>query len=486
MGPSVAELCVKHIGIVLAAYILLLYSLDEKRSDRRKAAGLAAAVLIGTFTGCIYDLLPVGCVLIMLLLFYLLVGAVMKVNRRQMLTLTIVSFGLSYVLILAATLVFVVALFLNKTAVSGRFETSVDAWIHVVRYVTSFRGGLLTRGFIAGVQMCFLVLLLRMKRLRAGLSGLKRVEINDLIVFFCVVVLSLRVMHITSVFERTDAGAVMLIGLFIVVLLSFILYFWLKKEYRLMYTVRLRENELQLLEKSLDSKEAYHKELVKDNQRLGALIHRDNKLIPSVVMSVRQPPRDGDASFDESRTSEVIHSIDEISAERNAAVSEYTEHRHHIPSTGVSAVDTVLLYLYDRAASMGTELHVMIAAEDCVPSQGILRSEFIAVLADLCEYSYSACSGSDGEVKVQIGQDNGRLFLEIWDNGKKYDRKELKKAGRRRTASSDDGNGEKYRPVPLFRILRHSGADLEVNEFADNKSFTKSLRVTFPSGRVDE
>ena len=63
MGPSAAELSIKHIGILLAAYMILLNSLGVRQTSRQKLLGGAAAVMIGTLTGCVYNIFLVGCMM---------------------------------------------------------------------------------------------------------------------------------------------------------------------------------------------------------------------------------------------------------------------------------------------------------------------------------------------------------------------------------------------------------------------------------------
>ena len=43
MGPSAAELSIKHIGILLAAYMILLNSLGVRQTSRQTLLGGAAA-----------------------------------------------------------------------------------------------------------------------------------------------------------------------------------------------------------------------------------------------------------------------------------------------------------------------------------------------------------------------------------------------------------------------------------------------------------
>ena len=69
MGPSMAEVCVKHIGIVLTAYYVMLRVVPGRFTDRQKLIAAAGAVLIGIAAGSIYNYVPVVEAVIMLLLF---------------------------------------------------------------------------------------------------------------------------------------------------------------------------------------------------------------------------------------------------------------------------------------------------------------------------------------------------------------------------------------------------------------------------------
>ena len=216
------------------------------------------------------------------------------------------------------------------------------------------------------------------------------------------------------------------------------------------------------------------------------MIHRDNKLIPSAVMSLRQSSREEgekDGSAGSAREA-AAGSLEEISAQRSSALAEYDSHVM-LPSTGVTELDSVLLYFSDRASSSG----VGFSAEGKAPAAGdegcsFYLSEFIAILADMCEYAILSAKEADGgEVAVRIGQEDGRLFVEVSDNGGKADLRALKRIGKKRGKKKRDKDRKEVGLIPLFVILRQSGAVLTVDEFSarDNEKkqkFTKSLKVT--------
>ena len=202
MGPSMVQLCVNHIGIVLSAYTMFLNAMEKKYPRRRKATGCAAALATGIATGCVYDSLPVICVVFMLILFYIIMGAVYKIRSGKNLALTLVSFGISYALYYTAIFTLVFLLYLNKKAVSGRFEKSVDAWIYILHYVTDFRGGIITSIYIFAVQYSLLVLLMRIRRIKTELIETVNAGRNEILVFLWFVILSVRGRRMSWIFWK--------------------------------------------------------------------------------------------------------------------------------------------------------------------------------------------------------------------------------------------------------------------------------------------
>lgn len=469
MGPSMVQLCVNHIGIVLSAYTMFLNAMEKKYPRRRKATGCAAALATGIATGCVYDSLPVICVVFMLILFYIIMGAVYKIRSGKNLALTLVSFGISYALYYAAIFTLVFLLYLNKKAVSGRFEKSVDAWIYILHYVTDFRGGIITSIYIFAVQYSLLVLLMRIRRIKTELIETVNAGRNEILVFLWFVILSVRGIYMFSILTRRDINAVLIICTFLLSLLFFMFYFWYKKELKLLYVTMIQENELDLLEKSIDSKEELIRGLRADNECLAKIIHRDNKLIPSVMMSVRNAEADSESAC----------ALNEIYSERSAALLKYESHGRQIYNSGIDEVDAVLLYLADRAASMGVNFEVIIPEDISKIPDIITPSELNAILAVLCEYAMtSSRDRENGAVCVNIDRSGDGFFIEVSDNGEKFDMKALKAIGKKRRFAKRKVRDESNGLIPLFTVLRHTGSSLTIDEFPQNKKYVKSLRVT--------
>ena len=485
-GPSLISTVIVFAGIALTAYYTVLRTKASACPKGRKLMGLFGVLAAGAVTGSLFDFIPSFSVIPMLGLFFAAIWVSFGWKAKKNLTLTLISCALGYLLFYVSWFVFVNLLYLNEMAIAGGYDTWVDAKIHVLRLVTSFRGNIITALFLISLQFCLAFLLTKAGWFKKGFDLLARSGRLEILVFAWVVFFSLRGMYMMSVMTRTDSQAILIICFFMLLLLFFIIFFWLRKEYYSVYRIRLQESELSLLERSLDSKERLLESLRADNERLARMIHRDNKLIPSAVMSLRQSSREeGEKDGSAGSTREAAAgSLEEISAQRSSALAEYDSHVM-LPSTGVTELDSVLLYFSDRASSSG----VGFSAEGKAPAAGdegcsFYLSEFIAILADLCEYAILSAKEADGgEVAVRIGQEDGRLFVEVSDNGGKADLRALKRIGKKRGKKKRDKDRKEVGLIPLFVILRQSGAVLTVDEFSarDNEKkqkFTKSLKVT--------
>ena len=481
IGPSAAEICIKYIGIVMTAYFIMLNSVKETESQRKKTAGFAAVGITGTAIGLIDFFWPFLSVVLMLILFCLAMWGIFRFGFKRIVTFTMVSFGISYFFYIAALGFTVFMLYLNKVAVSDRFDRSVDAWIYVVHYVTSFKGGIINRSFMFFVQFSLLLITLRFRKAENLINGLMTAESNDTVIYLWIAALSMRTLTMTSVFTRNDIMSVCIICVFLVILFFSVLFFWIKKEIRSTYTVRLQENELSMLDKSLAEKDKIINKLRSDNERLAEIIHRDNKLIPSIVMSVRKAAERAGADGDDFHSRETAAALGEISAERVAVLSEYEEHRRRIIKSGVMAVDSVLLIMAEMAFSCGVGFSVNITGDLCKMLENTVeRCEFIAVLTHLCEYAVSSAKDTENSaVDVSIGQHAGNLFIEVADSGGTFYIDALKCIGKKQRSANAGEAGEGTVGVPLMSILRHTGANLTIDECPSGEKFTKSLRVTF-------
>ena len=488
------EFCIKHVGVVLYAYMFFLIAMPEKQNRSRCLAGGLAAVLLGIAAVLVMNYIISFYVIAIMMLFFMIMGMMFRLSPQRNLTLTLISFGFSYAAYYIAVAVSLIYLNLNALVIQDRFSSFDKAVDYLCYIVIDTPRSIINQIVVTLTQGVMLLLVLRTKRVKKGISTLVRFGMSDVGVYISIFAISIKLFHVLAV----NGNSEQLVTLFACYLLSmvciFMLYFWIKNELKSAYISKMRQNEIDLLEKSLEESKKTNRQLIADNERLAEIIHKDNKLIPSMVMTVRQAAEGmangTDASGSIAKALEAADSLDEIYASRGKALAEYETHGSPLPQTGVTAVDAVLLYMQSKAESCGVEFKVNI--ETGLPemlNEVIDRREFNTMLADLSENAIiSARTSREASVAVRIGREGERYFLAVSDNGGRFDVEVLKSMGKKPVTTHSAEGGSGIGMMTLFKILRHTGASFCIEELPGGEAkepYTKDLRVTFDgAGRL--
>ena len=481
-GPTLLELCIRHIGIVTAAYIVYLIAAPHVLRAKQKAAGAIASVVVGVAAGFLMNALPAVYLPLMLTFFFIAMGVFFRYRINENFTLTLLSFGVSYALYFFSSLLYILLMMFNSLCIADRFDSADEAANYLQEIVLEFPRRLFSIGFILLLLFSLLFLLLRSKRIRKGLETLIRFGKGDVGVYISIALLSVRLLYGMEAYTKKDSDMLLFVCFFLTSICIFVIYFWIKKEIKSVYISRNQENELKMLEKSLESKEKLIGSLREDNERLAELIHKDNKLIPSMVMAVRKAASDNGEGLSDAM--EAADSLASIYSERTAALKAYESHIGGLPQSGVAAVDAVMLYMSEKAAAAGvtfrlqpdTDLRELLAGS-------IERSELNVMLADLAENAILSAKGTpEAAVEVRFGESDGVRFVEVRDSGPAFDTAVLSEMGRKRITTRPAEGGSGIGLMTLFRILRSTRSTLEIEEFShpeEHDGYTKAVRVLF-------
>ncbi len=480
---TVLEFAIRHIWIALAAYVVFLITSPRRNSRGKVAAGAAATVVTGIVTGFSMSALPAFYLIIMLLVFFVAEGLIFRYSLKENFTLTLISFGLSYAVYYFSVFINLFILMLCPLPMMDRFESYSEATDYFVTHYDKLRHRLVVLFVILLIGSLTMRLLIKNKRIRKGLEMLIQFGEGDVGLYLSIALLSIRLLYAVSAYSGNDSFMIFAVCFILALMCPFMIYFWIKKEIRTSYISRNQENELSVLKMSLESKDRLIETLREDNERLAELIHKDNKLIPSMVMAVRKA-----VGGDGEGIAQAMETADELSgiyAERSAALREYEAHTQTVPSTGVTAVDAVLLFMSERAANNGVEMKVNVDAGWAGMLGSVIgRSEFNVMLADLMENAIIVAAESEGgAVALHIGSDDGVYYLEVLDTGKRFETGVLREMGKRRITTRSGKGGSGIGLMTLFKIMKHTGASMEIEEFPGGKgagaAYMKAVRVVF-------
>lgn len=317
----------------------------------------------------------------------------------------------------------------------------------------------------------FTICIFKIKRFKNGISPIKNDETFErLILASTVCIFGMMLVYSTKMQETYFELALIFIAF---CCLSLII--WWRKLVTTNYKKHVLKRNVDILQNSITECENEREKLEKQNNELAKIIHRDNKLLPSMQLAVKticeKYPHDSQAA-------ELLKSLDELYSERADAVENFQNDVKDIPRTGNITVDGILRFLLKRAGDEGVDFSVE------TDSGTILRltekftdiTDLNTVLCDLGENAVLAVKNvAGGKVKIAFVTENDCPCIKFFDNGAQFDEKVISEMGRVKitTRKSDGGSGIGLEST--FSILKTYSASLCIDELCEEEGFTKCL-----------
>lgn len=135
--------------------------------------------------------------------------------------------------------------------------------------------------------------------------------------------------------------------------LIIILYWWraqISKNYR----EKLRLLEIQALRTSKSEDKAYIAKLEEENKRLGAIVHKDNRIVNAMADSVctyLMTTEKSDISALRSKGLSLSDEINSIKTYRQELLNQCVPNITSIPQTGYSGIDAIISFMTKEAAA---------------------------------------------------------------------------------------------------------------------------------------
>lgn len=144
------------------------------------------------------------------------------------------------------------------------------------------------------------------------------------------------------------------IALFIYAILTF---FWIRRSIKRKYTDSLKKNEGDHLLEEQKKLEERCRKLEEENKRLSSIIHKDNKLMESMLLSVMVlmetvVPEEDPEKRNES-CEEVLAHLKDFAGDRRRALDNYESSSMRLSETGHGRIDSLLSYMLSKAQAAG-------------------------------------------------------------------------------------------------------------------------------------
>lgn len=336
------------------------------------------------------------------------------------------------------------------------------------------------RALIAQIPLCLVMLLMtfllfKIKRFESAITPLKKDGTYDALTFGGIV--SIFAMTVYYISRYTVIGIFEMSFLFLAFSALTLIIGW-----RRVITQRYRQDVLhrnaELLKKELETNSEQLTELSEKNEELAKIIHRDNKLIPSMMLALEEYLK----NYDEERAAALHTELKNLYAERAMAVETFAQNAGALKKTGDLMVDSIMQFLFNSGTAHAVEFSFGFEEQAVKDLRGIFNegNELNTLLCDLGENAIIAAQGG-GKVKLLLDCPAGIPQIRIFDSGAQFDEKVLALAGKKKITTHIESGGSGTGLFSTFAILNVHSASFIIDERVTG-GFSKCVSVV-PDGK---
>lgn len=328
--------------------------------------------------------------------------------------------------------------------------------------------------FCAVVQTILTLLLFKIKKFKNGIVAVKSETVFLLLVFISLLAICL----VTAYYTEFAHSYLVFIIIFIVAIVGVLLISLWRIVLANRYKNEITKRNVKIYEQTLAEYKSQNDILHDNNEKLSAIIHRDNKLLTTIEIAINELLKHQNNSPE---ITELQNTISQLSSQRGKLVKDYSNDLASVPTTNVIAIDATLLYIHSltQKNNIALSMNVDENYSQAIASNNINLVEFNALLCDLGENAIHAVDGiNDAKIKLTLSVSNGCPCITIFDNGVEFDEKVLSNLGKIKITTRKNQGGSGIGLVYIFEILQRYQASLLLDEYPQEK-YIKSITITF-------
>ena len=325
-------------------------------------------------------------------------------------------------------------------------------------------------------EFIILTFLFRIKRFRHGMPFLYSKKFVNIGTFLCLFFLGI------LTYIQTTNNTQLIFYIFTSTLLAVTLaslIFWWQTQLTKSYLRKLQLLELESLRKELEETATEMEHLKKQNEELGRLIHKDNKLIPAMETAVIDFLSASNQKENNALGQSLVSQLRELSGSRREILDEVSAARSHHFATGVPVLDTLLAYFDRRAEARKMEFAVNVTPDlTAYVSSKISSDDITHLLADLLENAIIAVTPcTSRKIRLQIYPYRKWFVIELSDTGIPFQAESLLQFGIQQLTTHKDSGGSGIGLMDIWKLKEKYHASIHITEYPDSFPFSK--RITF-------
>lgn len=317
------------------------------------------------------------------------------------------------------------------------------------------------------LQVTLMILLFKIPRLKKGIPDIEKKLSGDVGIFSGVILLL-----ISSMFFSDDAVLYSVILLLFTVVFGVVMFVWYRKYISNNYVNRSMERTTQILENTINEQK-------EEIERLSKIIHKDNKLISALELSVQELH----AAGADDHSAQLKREFEILSAERKDILRNYEAVNKALPKTGVFSTDVMIKYLYKKALDSGISFDVSITGNIEYMVKNIVdERDLNTLIADIGENALIAVQNETRRnVLLIVGVKGGTYCFDVLDSGTNFEVGVIENLGVKRYTTHGSHGGSGIGLMTTIELCDKYKASFEIEELCDNELFTKRVSVVFDS-----
>lgn len=292
--------------------------------------------------------------------------------------------------------------------------------------------------------------------------------------------------------------------------LAFLLLYRWRRTLTQSYLEKLRLEEREELLQRVADKNAEIEKLRMDNDHLGRLIHKDNKLIPAMEYAVYNYLHVIDEIIDtvnmdhnttlslashkpntisasrlkhlQADGKSLLAQLQQIASERESVLNTFQKALYQQPLIGIPTIDALLQLMEKRAIDV--HIHYQIKLDQNLKDQlltHIDEADALHLLSDLIENAIIATTYSTKkELLIHIGFSYENLFFDIYDSGIPFSIETYQHFGNQPYTTYADSGGSGIGLTDIWSLKRKYKSSLQIYEYPpDSNIYIKKIRFLF-------
>ena len=454
---------IKYFAIIFCSFYIYLKLLHIRPIKKTK---LSFIIFIALILPVIYLSRKYAAPLsiyIMISLFVFFVKIVLKTSLNLSLIVSAISFAIAYSIFLTAAALmypagYLIALFLDE-----------------------YPSDLVSIICIGMLQLLLTAVPFRFKRLKNGMPFLYEYGSSDTGVY-----ISISLLLAASLFGMSrKADLVFIIPVFFSLICGLALLFWWKNSLTQSYIEKVKINEIEELKMHLHKSDRKIEQLKSHNYELSKIIHKDNKLIPAMVYTIKEylflVGREINNGEQLIKAKELLAHLEGMLQERSDILEKYEIKYKILSATNVLTIDALLSYMFRKAAEYQISFDLSLSGSVKYMVENIISElDMRTLLADLIENAIIATKNpARKNIMIHMGITGSCYCIDILDSGIPFTIETLLNLGIKQTTTHTNEGGSGIGLMTAFDIIKKYRASFIIEDFVINNLFTKKVSVCF-------